>query len=151
MLSPIWLFVTLWTLAHQALLSRGFPRQEHWSGLPFHSPGDQPNPRIQPCLLHLLHWQAESLPLSHLGSLKLFYKTPCTSLLNFLVPSCFSLPCLNFYCQHLISQRLRLWFQFFGNILHCPTNICSVDLWIHSAVSFMHFSFIFLLLTFLPT
>ena len=84
-------------------------------------------------------WQVDSLPLSHLGSLKLFYKTPCTSLLSFLVPSCFSLPCLSFYFQHLISQRLWLWLQIFGNILHCPTNICSVDLWIYSAVSFTHF------------
>ena len=139
MLSPTWLFVTLWTLAPQAPLSMGFPRQQYWRGLPSPSPGDQPNPRIKPCLLHLLCWQVGSLPLSHLGSLKLFYKTPCTSLLNFLVPSCFSLPCLNFYCQRLISQRPQLWFQFFGNILHRPTNNCSVDPWIHSAVSFMHF------------
>ena len=34
-------------LAHQALLSMGFPRQEYWSGLPFTSPGDLPNPGIK--------------------------------------------------------------------------------------------------------
>ena len=34
-------------LAHQAPLSMGFPRQEYWSGLPFPSPGDLPNPRIE--------------------------------------------------------------------------------------------------------
>ena len=33
-------FVTLWTVARQALLSMGFPRQEYWSGLPFPSPED---------------------------------------------------------------------------------------------------------------
>ena len=33
-----------WTVAHQAPLSRGFPRQEHWSGLPCPPPGDLPNP-----------------------------------------------------------------------------------------------------------
>ena len=38
MLSYIWLFVNPWTVAHQALLSMGFPRQEYWSGLPFPSP-----------------------------------------------------------------------------------------------------------------
>jgi len=36
-------FVTPWTVAHQAPLSMEFPRQEHWSGLPFPSPGDLSN------------------------------------------------------------------------------------------------------------
>ena len=39
--------MTPWTLAHEALLSMGFPRQEYWSGLPFPSPGDLPNPGIK--------------------------------------------------------------------------------------------------------
>ena len=39
--------VTLWTVAHQALLSMGFPGQEYWSGLPFPTPGDLPNPGIK--------------------------------------------------------------------------------------------------------
>ena len=39
--------VTLWTVACQAPLSMGFPRQEHWSGLPFLSPGDLPYPGIE--------------------------------------------------------------------------------------------------------
>ena len=37
-LSRVWLFATLWTVAHQAPPSMGFSRQEHWSGLPFPSP-----------------------------------------------------------------------------------------------------------------
>ena len=41
-------FVTPWTVAHQAPLSVGFPRQEHWSGLPFPSLGDLPDPGIEP-------------------------------------------------------------------------------------------------------
>ena len=41
-------FVTPWTVAHQAPLSMGFPRQEYWSGLPFISPGDLPNTGIEP-------------------------------------------------------------------------------------------------------
>ena len=36
-------FLIPWTITHQAPLSMGFPRQEYWSGLPFHSPGDLPN------------------------------------------------------------------------------------------------------------
>ena len=39
---------TLWTVAHQAPLSMGFSKQEYWSGLPFPSPGDLPNPGIEP-------------------------------------------------------------------------------------------------------
>ena len=40
--------MTLWTVAFQAPLSVGFSRQEYWSGLPFPSPGDLPNPVIEP-------------------------------------------------------------------------------------------------------
>jgi len=39
---------SLWTVAHQAPLSVGFSRQEYWSGLPFPSPGDLPDPGIKP-------------------------------------------------------------------------------------------------------
>ena len=39
---------TLWTVACQAPLSMGFPRQEYWSGLPFPPPEDPPNPGIEP-------------------------------------------------------------------------------------------------------
>ena len=45
------LFATLWTLAHQAPLSMGFSRQEYWSGLQWPSPGDLPNPGIEPMFL----------------------------------------------------------------------------------------------------
>ena len=47
-LSRVQLFATLWTVAHQALLSMGYSRQEYWSGLPFPSPRDLPNPGIEP-------------------------------------------------------------------------------------------------------
>ena len=42
------LLATPWTVAHQAPLLMGFSRQEYWSGLPFPSPGDLPNPGIEP-------------------------------------------------------------------------------------------------------
>ena len=47
-LSHVQLFATPWTVAYQAPLSMGFSRQEYWSGLPFSSPGDLPNPGIEP-------------------------------------------------------------------------------------------------------
>ena len=49
----------LWTIARQAPLSMGFSRQEYWSGLPFSSPGDLPNPATEPDSPSL---QADSLP-----------------------------------------------------------------------------------------
>ena len=47
-LSCVRLFVTLWPVAHQAPPSMGFSRQEYWSGLPFPSPGDLPDPGSEP-------------------------------------------------------------------------------------------------------
>ena len=58
--------VTPWTLAHQAPLSVGFSRQGYWSGLP-RSSGDRPEPRMNPHLFCLVHWQASSSPLAPHG------------------------------------------------------------------------------------
>ena len=52
-------FVTPWTVAHKLPLSIGFSKQEYWSGLPFPSPGDLPDPGIEPRSSAL---QADSLP-----------------------------------------------------------------------------------------
>ena len=46
--SHVWFFTTPRTVARQAPLSIGFPRQEYWNGLPFPPPGDLPDPRIEP-------------------------------------------------------------------------------------------------------
>ena len=48
LLSRVWLFETLWTVAYKAPLSMEFSRQEYWSGLPFPSPGNIPDPGIKP-------------------------------------------------------------------------------------------------------
>ena len=64
-LSHVWLFTAPWTLAHQALLSMDFSRQEYWSGLPFPSPGFLPRDQTHiSCIGRLI-----LLLLSHLGSL----------------------------------------------------------------------------------
>ena len=57
-LSRARLFATPWTVARQAPLSTGFSRQEYWSGLPFPSTGDLPNPGIEPMSPA---WQARAL------------------------------------------------------------------------------------------
>ena len=49
--SRVRLFATPWTVAYQGPLSMGFSRQEYWSGLPFPSPGDLPDPGIKPTAL----------------------------------------------------------------------------------------------------
>ena len=59
MLSPVQVFETPWTVAYQASPSMGFSRQEYWSGLPFPSPGDLPDPGIEPGSPTL---QADTLP-----------------------------------------------------------------------------------------
>ena len=48
LLSCVRLFTTPWTVTYQAPLSMGFSRQQYWSGLPFPSPGDLPDPGIEP-------------------------------------------------------------------------------------------------------
>ena len=63
-LSRVQLFVTPWTVTYQALRSMGFSRQEYWSGLPFPSPGDLPNPGIEPRSPAL---QTDTLPSEPLG------------------------------------------------------------------------------------
>ena len=50
-LSRVWCFVTLWTVACQVPLSLGFPRQEYWNELPFLPPGDLLDPGIEPASL----------------------------------------------------------------------------------------------------
>ena len=62
--SHVRLFATLWTVAYQAPLSMGFSRQYYWSGLPFPSPGDLPNPRSN---LSLPHCRQTLYCLSHQG------------------------------------------------------------------------------------
>ena len=71
--SHVQLYVTPWTVAHQAPLSMGFPRQEYWSGLPCPSPGDLPDPRMEPLSPGAPAMQADSLPLSHQRSPRYVY------------------------------------------------------------------------------
>ena len=72
--SHVRLCATLWTTARMAPLSKGFFRQEYWSGLPCPPPGDLPDQGSNSCLLCLLHWQASFLPLEPPGVLYIIYK-----------------------------------------------------------------------------
>ena len=59
-------FATPWTVVCQLLCPWDFPGKKYWSGLPFPSPGDLPNPGIESASSAL---QVDSFPLNHLGSL----------------------------------------------------------------------------------
>ena len=61
--SPLLLFVTLGTVARQAPLSTGFPRQEYWSGSPCPPPGDLPNPGVKATSLVSPELAGGALPL----------------------------------------------------------------------------------------
>ena len=65
--SHVSLFVTPWTVDHQAPLSMGFSRQEYWSGWSFPSPGDLSNPGNESVSPVSAAQQVYSLPLSHQG------------------------------------------------------------------------------------
>ena len=88
-LSRVQLFATPWTVAYQASLSIGFSRQQCWSGLPFPSPGDLPDPGLEPGSPTL---QADTLPSESPGKPVLYNKTllfihPIYTTLPLLIPN----------------------------------------------------------------
>ena len=75
-LSYVRFFATSWTVAHQAPLSMEFSRQEYWSGLPFPSPGDLPDPGSSCLLLGrqiFYHWATREAPLRPICLYKTVY------------------------------------------------------------------------------
>ena len=81
------------TVACQAPLSMGFPRQKYWSGLPCPLLGHFPDPGTEPLSLQLLHWQAYSLPTEPPGKPKFFSLNSIHCSLLFIndLTSCFKL------------------------------------------------------------
>ena len=75
--SRVQLFVTLWTVVCQAPLCMGFSRQEYEVGCQALLQGIFPTQWLNPCLLHLLQWQAGSLPLAPPGKPSLLWRTTC--------------------------------------------------------------------------
>ena len=73
-LSCVRLFATLWAVAHQAPLSKGFSRQKYWRGYRALLQGIFLTQGSSPCLLCLLLWQAGSLPLAPPGKPKFHHK-----------------------------------------------------------------------------
>ena len=89
---------TPWTIAHEAPLSMRFPRQEYWSGLPFSSPGDLPNPGTES---RFPASQADSLLLSQQESPMLLHTFHYCSLI-----ACSGV-LINIHTCHLIAFTMR--------------------------------------------
>ena len=66
--SHVQLFATPWAIGRQVPQFMGFSRKKYWSGLPFSSPGNLPDPGAEPVSLAFPAWQTDSLLLHHLGS-----------------------------------------------------------------------------------
>ena len=106
-LSRVRLFVTPWTVASQAPPAMGFSRQECWSGLPFPSAGDLPNPGIEPGSPTL---QADALP----------SESPVLAL-QMLEVTCKTL--LKIHWQYL-ARYCRYLARYEANIPYLFTNLC---------------------------
>ena len=125
------IFETPWIVANQILLFLEFSRQEYWYRLLFPTPGDlsapfgsEPDwtPWLNLCVLYLLHWQMDSLPLHHLGS-SLIFLSDCNYKL-----------CINqnFYCNSTLklffilklynASWLKILFLFYALILSVYPN-----------------------------
>ena len=100
------LFETPWTVAHQSPPSMGFSRQEYWSGLPFPSPGDLPDPRIEPRSPELQADALTSEPPGKPGYYKIMGITPVlyniSLLLIFLCVVVVSDNAITFICPSLL-------------------------------------------------
>ena len=101
---------TAWTIAHHAPLSMGFSKQKYQSGFPVPSPGDLPDPEIEPTSPAL---QADSLPLSHQGSpVSLLFSVNVITSLSF--PRCTAIRLTNENC---VCLQCTTWC--FDICVHC--------------------------------
>ena len=98
-LSRIRLFATPWIVAYQAPLPMGFSRQECWSGVPFPSPGELPEPRIEPGSPSL---QADALTSEPPGK-------PIGGLGTYCLSLCVCGVCGSFIFLQLVSSFIPLW------------------------------------------
>ena len=109
--SCVWLFVPLWTVAHQAPLSMGFSRQEYWSGLPCPPPGDLPHPGIEPMSLMspalidgffttIAPWEAQ------VWAMLRYSCHDCSQFLNACTPFSWTVLLFCFCCNKSPKQRL---------------------------------------------
>ena len=109
-LSHVRLFVTPWTVAHQAPLSMEFPRQEYWSGLPFFTPGDLLDPEIEPTSPVSCALQVDSLP-TEPGKPSLLSGTHNLTLEKGPGPSLRGLPSIKERIAVILMAKVEEWIQ----------------------------------------
>ena len=118
------------TIAHQAPLSMGFPRQEYWSELPFPSPEYLPGPGLNPSLLHwqddLYHWATWKAPVLP----KLVNKPPCcfTTFVSIEWLSLIFLPLVHHACW-VVTHCILFFFSPRGNHSLCGCRFCVWERW----------------------
>ena len=101
------------TVACQAPLSMGFPREEYWGGLPFPSPRDLPNPGIETVSSVSPAWQVDYLPVSHLRNPEIFMTTSQSSFIFVFKPV-------------LITQQLPEVLMFLHVLVHREDSISRI-------------------------
>ena len=124
-LSHVRLFATPWTIAYQASPFIGFSMQEYWSGLPFPSPQNLPNPGIEPRSPSL---QGDSLLSELPGKSSTFLVPPNPSGLNFLLEALISASSLGQLSWDVTSQH----FVFLVPWLFPDLLLASLLIWTHS-------------------
>ena len=103
------LFATPWTVVHQALSSMGFSRQEYWSGLPFPSPRDLPNPGIEPRSPALQAEPLTSMPPGKPWECIQLWKAVQLLTHYVTMECCDTLAKGNYYAEQLEMEALGLW------------------------------------------
>ena len=98
----------------------GFPRQEYWSGLSFPPPGDLPDPGIKPPSSVSPAFKVDSLPLSHLGSLFLFFLIGAYLLYNVVLVSAVQ------QSESVVHIHISTLFKFYFHIGHYSTEESSL-------------------------
>ena len=120
LLSCVRLSATPWTLAHQAPLSIGFSRHKYWSGLPFSSLGDLPDPGVKPRSPAL---QADSLPSEPPGKPSLSPDLSSMTITSSSISTTF--------CKENPSKTSKRQKMLFKSLLNCKAQIFTLQEYTH--------------------
>ena len=131
LLSLVKLFVTWWTVAHQAALTMEFSRQEYWSGLPCPSPGHLPDPGIEPGSPALQAGSLQSEPPGLLcpSLFQRYLRIFCKVLCCWEDPSYSFLSHLYHYFNYIPLRDGLMWFSLFITIGLINTPLGRKELW----------------------
>ena len=106
--SRVWLFAAPWAIAHQAPLSLKFSKQEYWSGLPFPTPGDRPDPGMEPTSPALA---GEFFTTEPPGKPGLYLDSAVVNILPYLCPFLYESTCMCvfFFFSEPFEHKLLIW------------------------------------------